>query len=302
MLNIVEKSFLITGGTGFVGKELCFNLAEKGAKLFILSRNSHQSTNNIRYVKSFSEISKEKIDVVINLAGETIAQRWTKKTKERILNSRISVTSDLIEYIKNSEHKPSLLISGSAIGFYGNHHIGEFTEDTKPSASMGFAHKVCKSWEDEALKAKKYVERVVLLRTAVVLEKNGGMLAKLLPSFRLGLGSIISNGKQPLSWIDREDLIRLLVFIIENKDINGPINACAPIPSTNETFSRALAKALNRPCFLKVPSFVFRLIFGQMADEIMLSGQKVLPKKALENGFTFLYPTVEESLNKIFKN
>jgi len=298
---IAQKVFLITGGTGFIGKALCNKLAEAGAEIFMLTRKPIASLNQIHYIKSLSELKNVKIDVVVNLAGETIAQRWSNKAKERILNSRLSITADLVEYIKSAEHKPSLFISGSAIGYYGNDKTKEFDENTKLSSNNCFAHRVCRLWEEEALKAQKFIQRIVLLRTSVVLEKDGGMLGKLLLSFRLGLGSIVGNGEQIISWIDREDLIRLIFFIIENKKISGPINACAPNPVNNKVFSLQLAKALHRPCFLKMPAFLFRLIFGQMADELILASQKVLPVKALSNGFKFLYSTIDKSFNKIFK-
>jgi uncharacterized protein (TIGR01777 family) len=299
--DISQKVFLITGGTGFIGKALCKKLSEEGAEIFVLTRTLKESSKKIHYINSLSELVNVKIDIVINLAGETIAQRWSEKAKDKILNSRISVTSDIVQYIENAKHKPNLFISGSAIGYYGNDDTIEFNETTKPKNTESFSHKICKLWEEEALKAQNHVTRLILLRTAVVLEKNGGMLAKLLPSFHLGLGSIVGDGKQHISWIDREDLIRLILFIIENNEITGAINASAPNPVSNKIFSLSLAKALHRPCFLKTPAFVLRLIFGQMADELMLAGQKILPDKALKNGFKFSYPTIELSLNKIFK-
>ena len=301
MKSIPPKIFLITGGTGFIGKALCSKLSEQGAKIFVLTRSLRESNKQVHYITSLAELKKVKVDIIINLAGETIAQRWSCKAKEKIINSRVSITSDIVEYIKNAKHKPSLFISGSAIGYYGIDKTKEFNENTTPKEQQSFAQKVCSLWEKEALKVQKSVARLVLLRTAVVLNHDGGMLAKLLPSFRLGLGSIVGEGKQPISWIDREDLIRLILFIIENKEITGAINGSAPSPVSNKTFSLQLAKALHRPCFLKIPAFVFRLIFGQMADELMLAGQKVLPEKALKSGFKFSYPTIELSLNKIFK-
>ncbi len=301
MEGIEQKVFLITGGTGFIGRDLCNKLAEAGAEIFVLTRKLRNSTNQIHYINSLSELKDIKVDIIINLAGETIAQRWSTKAKEKILNSRLSITSGIVEYIKTCEHKPSLLISGSAIGYYGNDKTKEFDENAQLSLNDSFAHRVCRLWEEEALKAQEFIPRIVLLRTSVVLEKDGGMLGKLLLSFRLGLGSIVGDGEQTISWIDREDLIRLIFFIIENREISGPINACAPNPVNNRFFSLQLAKALHRPCFLRTPAFVFRLIFGQMADELMLAGSKVLPGKALSHGFKFLNPTIEKSFNKIFK-
>jgi hypothetical protein len=300
------KTVLITGGTGFIGNPLCKKLIEQSFRVYILTRKNHLSLSNIDdniiYINRLEDLGDIDIDVIINLAGETISQRWTQRAKANIYDSRILTTRHIVNYIKSSDKIPKLLISGSAVGYYGTDSEKVFNEETDTSNDdKGFAQHLCKSWEDEVYQLEELGVRVVLLRIGPVLEKNGGMLSKLLPSFYMCFGSIMGNGKQWFSWIDRDDLIDLIIFIISNFKIRGPVNATAPYPVTNAQFSLILAKTLKRPCIFKIPAFVLKAIFGQMADEIMLSGQKVLPQKALNNAFEFRYPEVEKSLQKIFK-
>ena len=300
------KTALVAGGTGFIGVALCARLVQSGFKVYVLkrmeSRPVYSHNNSIIYVNKLEVLDDIEIDVFINLAGEAISQRWTRKAKENIYNSRILTTRYIIDYMKSLKKKPQLFISGSAVGYYGVNSLKVFDEETGFSNDpKGFAQYICQSWEAEARRAETLGVRVVLLRIGPVLEKNGGILSKLLPSFYLGLGSQIGSGRQWFSWIDRDDLIDLILFIISNTQISGPINATAPNPVTNKDFSLALAKVINRPCLIKTPEFVLRLIFGQMAEEIMIQGQKVLPQKALNHGFHFVYPTLEKSLEKIFR-
>ena len=300
------KTALVTGGTGFIGTVLCARLVQSGFKVYVLTRSEnmvlHSRNNLIVYVNKLEMLGKVEIDVFINLAGEAISQRWTRKVKEEIYNSRILTTRYAIDYMKSLKKRPQLFISGSAVGYYGVDSLKVFDEETGFSNDpKGFAQYLCQSWEAEAQHAETLGVRVVLVRIGPVLEKNGGILSKLLPSFYLGLGSQIGSGRQWFSWIDRDDLIDLILFTISNTQIYGPINATAPNPVTNKDFSLALAKAINRPCLIKTPEFILRLIFGQMAEEIMIQGQKVLPQKALHHGFRFVYPTLEKSLEKIFR-
>ena len=300
------KTALVTGGTGFIGVALCARLVQSGFKVYVLkrmeSRPVYSHNNSIIYVNKLEVLDDIEIDVFINLAGEAISQRWTRKAKKNIYKSRILTTRYIIDYMKSLKKRPQLFISGSAVGYYGGDSLKVFDEETGFSNDpKGFAQYLCQSWEAEARRAETLGVRVVLLRIGPVLEKNGGILSKLLPSFYLGLGSQIGTGRQWFSWIDRDDLIDLILFTISNTQIFGPINATAPNPVTNKDFSLALAKVINRPCLIKTPEFVLRLIFGQMAEEIMIQGQKVLPQKALNHGFHFVYPTLEKSLEKIFR-
>lgn len=301
------KKILITGGTGFIGKHLCESLIKEGYILYILTRD--QKLNGTRdcqtkfYFNNLSEIQHIDINIIINLAGETIAQRWTENIKRKIYNSRILTTRNLVNFMRSKQIRPTLFISGSAASYYGTDRDKIFTEENdSPNINSEFANMLCKDWENEASQAAELGIRTIFLRIGPVLEKGGGMLAKILPSFNLGLGSQIGNGKQWLSWIDRDDLIKLIFFVINQPNIEGPINATSPNPVTNKEFSLALAKILHRPCFLKTPEFIFKLLFGQMAEEIMLNGQKILPAKAISYGFEFSYPTIQESLAKILRS
>lgn len=302
MENLYKKTILVTGGTGFIGKPLCAILAKEQAQIFVLTRKLRPCSDNITYISSIADIGDKAVDIIINLAGEPIAQRWTHAVKEKLKSSRIDITKELIKYIETSPIKPSLLISASAIGYYGTNEQTAFSEDTLPTAQNNFSQQLCASWENEALNAQQYGVRTVLLRIGAVLAKDGGMLGKLLMPFKLGLGGPIGHGHQWLSWIDRDDLIRLILHIINTPHLMGPINATTPHPVSNEIFSTRLAQALRRPCFIRTPALVLRFIFGQMADEIMIEGQKVLPEKALASGYSFLYPHIHTSLEKIIKH
>jgi len=298
-----DKTILVTGGTGFIGKPLCQALVYHGARVFVLTRSvPSRNRDTITYISSISDMKETEPNIIINLAGESIAQKWTPSAQEKIRESRIGITSSIVDYIKSSTKKPSLLISASAVGFYGTHENTEFDETTAPSTAGGrFSRELCAAWEAEALKAEKYGVRTVLLRNGAVLGKDGGMLGKLTPLFRLGLGGPIGHGRQWLSWIDRDDLVNLILHIICSPSVKGPINATAPNPLSNEDFSKTLAEILGRPCLFRTPALALRLVFGGMADEIMLQGQKVLPRKAIESGFIFSCPSLAISLQKIFK-
>ena len=303
MINLQGKNILVTGGTGFIGKPLCQKMLQSGATVFVLTRSGRRtSSDRLSYISALSNLAGTTPDIIINLAGEPIAQRWTKTAKDRIWKSRIEMTAALIDYIKSSPKKPSLFISASAIGYYGTDEKKAFSESTAPNQGGGvFSQGLCAAWENEAVKAQSYGVRTVLLRIGAVLGNEGGIISKLLLPFRLGLGGAISHGQQWFSWIDREDLIGLILHIIATPLIAGPINATAPNPVSNLAFSRALAAALHRPCFLNTPAFVLRLAFGDMADEIMLEGQQVIPQKAIESGYVYLYPTIDSSLQNCLK-
>lgn len=294
------KKILITGGTGFIGKPLSEALIAAGYSLYLLTRQkSLPNQTNKTYINNLKEIADLQPEIIINLAGESIAQRWTAKTKKTLYSSRISTTKDLVAYIKTRNIKPQVFITGSAVGYYGTEADTTLDEThSNPHPEVAFSSYLCNEWE-EAAKIDLGI-RQVFLRIGPVLAKDGGMLAKLLPSFSLGLGGQIGDGNQWLSWIDREDLIKLILFILDREDLTGPINATAPNPVINKNFSKALATALKRPCFMKTPAFILKLIFGQMAEELMLKGQRVVPKKALDHGFKFSCNTIEESLKKSF--
>ncbi len=305
---LAGKRVLITGGTGFIGSALCTSLIQSGCKITVLTRNIKKAAEKfqgrVEFIDDLKHLgSDEYFDVVINLAGEPIAQRWTRTSKARILSSRINTTKGLLAYFDRAHRKPTIFLSGSAIGWYGIHDSKVFDETSQPSDNPigAFAKQVCSEWESEALKANAYNIRTVILRTGIVLEKDGGTLSELLFPFDFGIGGPIGNGKQGFSWIHKDDLIGLILFAIENNAVSGIINGTAPEPVINKVFSTALGKAMKRPSLLPLPPFVLKLIFGQMAEEIMLNGQMVTPRNTVQFGYVFQYPTIDSALRAIFK-
>jgi uncharacterized protein (TIGR01777 family) len=238
----------------------------------------------------------EESDAVINLAGEPVAAgRWTTDRKAAMRSSRVGTTTALVAALSQLRHRPTVLVSASAIGYYGPRGDEPLTEEA--ASGTGFLAELCRDWEAAARAAEPLGIRVVLPRIGVVLGP-GGALAKMLPAFRMGLGGPIGRGTQWMSWIHRDDLIELLLAVL-TQDLRGPINATAPQPVTNREFSRALGRALHRPTWARVPGLVLRILFGQMAEELLLTGQRVVPRRAEAMGFRFQYPTLEEALRGI---
>jgi uncharacterized protein (TIGR01777 family) len=296
---------LITGGTGLIGSNISEALIAEyqNIDITIFTRNAlltgTSSNTHIKYIDNFNNLDKD-YNIIINLAGEPINKgRWTDSKKARILSSRIDITKKLVEYISKLERKPELLINGSAIGFYGSHQAQIFTEDSK-AADDGFTHQLCKTWENIANEAKDYGVRVVNLRTGIVLAKKGGILKEMLLPFKLGLGCKIGDGKAWMSWIHIKDLCNIIIYIINNKNIEGPLNGAAPNPVQNRDFSKTLAKALNRPMFLTMPSFIVKIIFGEMGETLLLNGQRVLPNKITKAGYSFEFDNLKKALDNLF--
>ena len=293
-------NILITGGTGFIGSALCSYLSNLGHYVTVKTRYLNSVNKGIKAVNDLQQLSDhDSFDIVINLAGEPIAdKRWSQKQKDIILSSRIDTTKQLIQFFNTREHKPTLFISGSAIGYYGitpsNNEINE--NDISDSS---FSSKLCQQWETCALEAEALGIRTCLLRTGIVLGKNGGALQKMLPPFKLGLGGKIGSGTQWMPWIHIDDMIGLIDLCINNSNINGPINCTAPNPVTNLTFTKTLASAINRPAIFPMPVFVIKLLMGQMGVELLLNGKKVVPKKALDFGYQFNYQNIEQALVNI---
>lgn len=291
---------LITGGTGFIGKALSRELSSSGHNVTITTRRQTASKEEFTW-KPPAFIPPDTIsdiDAVINLAGESIASgRWTKARKERILSSRIDTTHAIVQSMKNANPKPKILISASAIGYYGAYGDEYVTEDT-PSAD-DFLANVCKAWEAEALKAEELGVRVVTVRIGGVLESDGGALPKMIIPFKFFLGGPVGSGKQWFSWIHRDDIIGIIKYALENESVSGPVNLTAPQPVTNKEFSSALGRALHRPSRLAVPGFMVKLTLGELGN-ILLTGQRVLPDKALKAGYQFKYPDVDGALRAIF--
>ena len=292
-------NILITGGTGFIGSALTKFFIQKGYLTTILSRHC-PALSSVRIIKSIEQINvDEKIDIIINLAGAPINKKWTNSYKEVLIDSRLEITKNLILLIKSLKTKPNLLISASAIGYYGNQsnkYIGEnslYIND--------FTHKLCNLWELEAKKAEKLGVRTCITRLGVVLGKNGGALEELLPIFRLGLGAKIGSGKQFFSWVHIDDVIGAFNFLIKDKTQKGIYNLTSPNPVTNYRFTKELGKMINRPTVLTIPKFVIKMIFGEMGDKLLLNGSAVYPKKLLDSGYEFQFKTIEASLENILK-
>jgi len=297
-------NILVTGGTGFIGTHLCKQLQDTGHSLYVLTRNSKNakkvSPPETHLITSFEAIDQSiPINIVINLAGESIAdKRWSKERKKQLEQSRIDLTADLVAFIRTRTQKPELLISGSAIGYYGDCGDRVLTEFTEPNEE--FSHRLCAAWESQALRAKSMDIRVCILRTGLVIGKNGGFLKKLLPSFRFGLGAQLANGKQWMSWIHLDDYLRIILFLIENHNQSGIFNATAPNPVPNTLFTKMLASVLHRPSFLVLPESILKMMFGEMS-RLLITGQRVLPKKLQDAGFEFKYPALKPALTDACK-
>lgn len=292
-------NILITGGSGFIGSELSSFFIKKGYNITILSRKS-SNIAEIKVINSVKSIPiEEKIDVIINLAGAAINKRWSNAYKKELINSRLKITQDIISLTKKLIVKPSLLISASAIGYYGlqnNNHINESSE-----YKDDFTHKMCSFWEEEAKKVKEFGVRICITRMGVVLGQNGGALKKMLPIFKLGLGGKIGSGKQWFSWIHIGDVIGVFEFLINNKKQEGIFNLTSPNPVNNWKFTRILGGILNRPTIFTIPAFIIHLVFGQMGNSLLLSGSAIYPDKLLKCLYRFQYESLTEALKNILK-
>jgi uncharacterized protein (TIGR01777 family) len=238
-------------------------------------------------------------DAVVNLAGESIAaKRWTAAQKQRIRDSRVQATRSLAAAIRGCPNPPSVFVSGSAVGYYGPLADDVATEDTPPGSD--FLARVCVAWEDEARRAATPRTRVTCIRTGLVLARDGGALPPMLPPFRFGVGGPVGSGRQYWPWIHRQDWVDVVRWAMRTPDSGAAINATAPNPVTNAEFARALGRAMHRPAFLPAPAFALRLLLGEMADALVLSGQRAVPRRAERGGFTFTYRTVDDALHAIF--
>jgi uncharacterized protein (TIGR01777 family) len=292
---------LITGGTGLIGRHLIPRLLELGHSIIVVTRSPEKARQlldaRVELWKGLSECSNlDGIDAVINLAGEPIAdKRWTKEQKQRLCNSRWQITQKLVELIAASSQPPGVFISGSAAGYYGD--LGEVvvTEDEPPHNE--FTHKLCARWEQIACGAQSDATRVCLLRTGVVLAPKGGILGKMVPPFKLGLGGPIGNGRQYLAWIHIDDMVNGILWLLDNA-LRGPFNMVSPYPVRNEQFAHALGHALHRPAVLRAPVTAVRLLMGE-SSVLVLGGQRALPKRLEDAGFTFRWYDLEEALGDV---
>ncbi len=322
----------ITGATGLIGRRVVTALRERGDDVTVLSRDPRQASEQLeKSTRSTGESSQTTgepgkttgalddtrgaldaqgwepprepapaqalagRDAIVHLAGENIAQRWSAAAKQAIRDSRVMGTRQLVRGIGElaEAERPKVLVSGSAIGYYGAHGDEPIDEDVP--AGSDFLAQTCQAWEAEAEAAEEYGLRVAKVRTGVVLDRDGGALAKMLPAFKLGIGGPVAGGRQYISWIHPDDLVGIVLSSIDEQQWQGAINATAPEPQRNGDFSKALGRALNRPSFLPVPGAALGLLYGEMA-EIVTTGARVLPAKALVLGYQFRYPKLDEAL------
>ncbi|MEM9100108.1 MAG: TIGR01777 family oxidoreductase, partial [Pseudomonadota bacterium] len=296
-----SETILVTGATGFIGRRLVEVLIANGFQVIALVRQrSADLPLPVTLVTDLDQIpATTRIDAIVNLAGEPIANGlWTKAKRDRIVESRRDITRAVIQLIKRLDQRPEVLVSGSAIGWYGLRGDEELNEGSGADAS--FSHELCAMWEAEALQARDLGPRVVLLRIGLVLGVEGGLLSRMLTPFEFGLGGKIGDGSQWMSWITRDDLVRLICHAIACKKVSGKLNATAPVAVTNAEFTTALGRALGRPTVLSIPTRPLRLLGGDMAKELLLGGQRVGPLAALATGFSFEHPDIETAMAALF--
>nr|BAL55705.1 nucleoside-diphosphate sugar epimerase [uncultured Gammaproteobacteria bacterium] len=293
----------ITGGTGFIGRALCQSLLAQGHTLTVLSRRPDAQVQaicgQVGVVRALADLTPtHRFDAVVNLAGEPIfGPPWTEKRKTILWDSRVTLTERLVAWIAQAETKPKVLVSGSAVGYYGDQG-DQILDEASPPVEKGFGQRLCAAWEAAASAAEEHGVRVCRLRTGLVLGRDGGLLARMLPIFKLGLGGRLGRGRQWMSWIHLSDHVRITQTLLGDDRLSGPFNACAPEPVTNAEFTQVLARLIKRPACLPVPALAIRLALGEMG-ELLLSSQRVYPKRLQEAGFAFQFPTLEAALKEV---
>lgn len=294
---------LITGGTGLIGKQLCKALLAEGHELTVFSRNPASVPAKcgvgVHAIAALGEWHPGRaFDAVINLAGEPIVDaRWTARRKQVLWDSRVALTEELVRHIATAARKPAVLISGSAVGYYGNRGNDEMYEAAE--AGKDFAARLCKAWEDAARAAEQAGVRVCLLRTGLILSNQGGLLGRMLPAFKLGLGARLGNGKQWMSWVHIDDYVAMVLKLLHDAQASGAYNMTAPQPVTNADFTAALAKALHRPALFAAPAPLLRLAMGERVC-LLLEGQKVLPGRMTAAGYRFRFAKLGDALGNLF--
>ena len=295
---------LITGGTGFIGSALTRSLTEQGYEVTVLSRNPDSVEKicgpGIKALNNLNQLKPEDtFQAIINLAGAPIFDaRWSDARKQIIRDSRIGLTRQLVASMARMTVKPELLISGSAIGYYGDQGDTVLTEQS--ATHKDFSEQLCTDWENEAKKAEQLGVRVCLIRTGLVLAEGGGLLKRMLLPFRLGLGGRLGDGQQWMSWIHRQDWIAIARLMITDSSMQGAYNATAPNPVTNSEFARTLAHCLNRPALLPVPAWLLKILLGEMSG-LVLGSQRVMPERLLALGFRFQYTDLSSALNQVLR-
>jgi uncharacterized protein (TIGR01777 family) len=299
---VARMKIAVTGGTGFVGKALVEELIERGEAVTVVSRTPEKLPvpfHGLVSASSWEDLSLDGFDAVINLAGENLlGHRWSEEHKQKIRDSRIDTTRRIVDLCRIAKDGPKVLVQASAVGFYGPREDDLELDEASP-AGKGFLAEVCQEWEEEASKVRALGVRMVPVRIGVVLGRGGGALERMAPVFRKNLGGKIGNGKQWISWIHMRDLVRMMVFVLDHGQASGPWNGTAPNPVQMKAFAEAIGKALGKPAWLPAPAFALKIALGEGA-EIVLTGQRVLPREAQKQGFVFEYPRIDAALEEIF--
>ncbi|TPG85554.1 TIGR01777 family oxidoreductase [Pseudomonas mandelii] len=293
---------LLTGGTGLIGRQLCARWLSQGHRLTVWSRKPEKVAKicgaQVHGVARLEDIGQEPVDAIINLAGAPIADRpWTTRRKALLWSSRITLTETLLAWLETCEQKPQVLISGSAVGWYGDGGERELTEKSPPVID-DFASQLCIAWEETAQRAEGLGIRVIFIRTGLVLSAEGGFLSRLLLPFKVGLGGPIGSGRQWMPWIHINDQIALIDFLLRQEDASGPYNACAPKPVRNREFAKTLGSVLHRPTFMPMPALALKVCLGELSF-LLLGGQKAVPARLLEAGFTFQFTDLRAALDNL---
>ena len=293
---------LLTGGTGLIGRQLCRHWSGQGHQLTVWSRRPEKVAKicgaQVRAIARLEDFGNEPLDAVVNLAGAPIADRpWTHRRKALLWSSRITLTETLLAWLETREQKPALLISGSAVGWYGDGGERELTEDSPPVID-DFASQLCIAWEETAQRAEGQGIRVVLVRTGLVLSAEGGFLSRLLLPFKLGLGGPLGNGRQWMPLVHIDDQIALIDFLLHRDQASGPYNACAPKPVRNREFAKTLGSVLHRPAFMPMPAFALKVGLGELSG-LLLGGQKAVPERLLAAGYTFQFTELRAALDDL---
>jgi hypothetical protein len=293
--------YLITGGTGFIGTALTAGLTSRGHRVTVLTRQRRPGQGQVSYIEELSALpASTLIDCIVNLAGASLAgARWSAAYKQTIVDSRLRTTQRVVKLIQRLEHKPPVLISASAVGYYGHH--GDEVLDEEGAVAQGFSHELCRQWEAAASAAEDAGVRVCLLRLGVVLDADGGALEEMARPFRFGVANWLGDGRQWLSWVHREDVVSAIRFLAERADLRGAFNITAPEPVTSRGLCTALKQHYRTWLTAPVPAPVMRLMVGEMAQELLLQGQRVVPARLQDAGFTFAYPGLDRALQAIYQ-
>ncbi|MBN7798419.1 TIGR01777 family oxidoreductase [Parahaliea mediterranea] len=290
---------LVSGGTGFIGTALIPALCDAGHRVTVLTRQSRGGRDGLRFVQSLAQLREQPVEAVVNLAGASMAgARWSRRYKRELVSSRLDTTGALIAFMREREQPPHTLLSASAVGYYG--HQGDHFLAEEAAPVPGFASDLCRGWEQVAAQAEDLGVRTCYLRLGVVLDAGGGALVDMARPFRLGIANWMGRGDQWLSWIHRDDVVAAILFLLDQPCLHGAFNLTAPVPVTGREFCEAMRRRFRTLPPMSVPGPVLKLALGEMAEELLLSGQRVVPSALREAGFEFCYPELDQALDAIY--